>query len=48
MLKPWSDFWIKKPTVDMVLETFADAILNRQIDDLFKVEIHPLRADKKF
>ena len=39
MLEPWSDFWIKRPTVDDVLEAFADAIRNGQIDKIFQVEI---------
>jgi hypothetical protein len=32
MLKPWTDFWSKKPTVDEVLEAFADAIRSGEID----------------
>lgn len=39
MRQPWSDFWVKKPTVDDVLEAFADAIRNGEIDKIFQVEI---------
>jgi hypothetical protein len=39
MVKPWSDYWLKKPTVDDVLEALADAIRKGEIDELFQVEI---------
>jgi hypothetical protein len=39
MVKPWSDYWPKKPTVDDVLEALADAIRRGGIDELFQVEI---------
>ena len=39
MLKPWSDTWIKRPTVDDVLEAFADAVRSGEIDKIFLVEI---------
>jgi hypothetical protein len=39
MVKPWSDYWPKKPTVDDVLEALADAIRRGEIDELFQVDI---------
>jgi hypothetical protein len=47
MLKPWShcDFWMKKPTVDNVLENFAVAILNGKIDEIFQVEIKEVKLE---
>jgi hypothetical protein len=39
MLSPWSDIWIKKPTLDDVLEAFADAVKSGNIDELFQVKI---------
>jgi hypothetical protein len=45
MLKPWTDFWSKKPTVDEVLEAFADAIRSGEIDKIFQVEIRKVSSD---
>jgi hypothetical protein len=39
MKKPWVDEWIKKPSVDDVLEALADAIRSGEIDQLFEVKI---------
>jgi hypothetical protein len=39
MLKPWSDFWVKRPTINDVLEAFADAVRSGEIDKIFQVEI---------
>jgi len=40
MLKPWSDTWIKRPTINDVLEAFADEIIrNGEMDKIFHVEI---------
>jgi hypothetical protein len=39
MVKPWSDYWLRKPTVDEVLECFADAVRRGEIDDHFVVEV---------
>jgi hypothetical protein len=46
MLEPWSDTWIKRPTVDRVLEAFADAIRNGQIDKIFQVEIRKVSREE--
>jgi hypothetical protein len=45
MLEPWSDFWVKRPTVDDVLEAFADAIRSGEIDKIFLVEIRKVSSE---
>lgn len=42
MVKPWSDYWPKKPTKDMVLEALASEILDGKIGKIFQIEIEEL------
>jgi hypothetical protein len=46
MRQPWSDTWIKRPTVDDVLEAFADAIRSGEIDKIFLVEIRKVSREE--
>jgi hypothetical protein len=39
MKKPWTTKFAKKPSVDMVLEAFADEILTGEIDEIFEITI---------
>jgi len=39
MKKPWSTEYIRKPSIDMVLEALADEILSGRIDAYFEVII---------
>ena len=39
MTKPYTDKWPRKPSTDDVLETLADQIRSKQVDDHFQIKI---------
>lgn len=39
MTKPYTDKWHKKPSTDDVLETLADQIRSKQVDDHFQIKV---------
>jgi len=39
MKEPWTTRYLKKPTLDMVLEAFADEILSGETDEIFEITI---------
>jgi hypothetical protein len=46
MKKSWTTEYVKKPTLDQVLEALADEILNGNIDNLFQVIVERLSKNK--
>jgi len=43
MIKPYTDKWDKKPSTDDVLETLADQIRAKQVDDHFQIKVAQVR-----
>ena len=39
MTKPYTDKWDKKPSTDDVLESLADLIRSKQLDDCFQIKV---------
>jgi len=39
MIKPYTDKWDHKPSTDDVLETLADQIRSKQLDDYFQIKV---------
>ena len=39
MIKPYTDKWDHKPSTDDVLETLADLIRSKQLDDSFQIKV---------
>lgn len=39
MVKPYTDYWLKKPSKDDVLETMAELIHLKQLDSHFQIDI---------
>lgn len=43
MVKPYTDKWDHKPSTDDVLETLADQIRAKQVDDHFQIKVAQVR-----
>ena len=39
MVKPYTDFWLYKPTKEDILEALSDLIREGQLDSHFQIEI---------
>lgn len=43
MVKPYTDKWDHKPSTDDVLETLADLIRSKQLDDHLQIKVAQVR-----
>lgn len=47
MREAWSDYWMKKPSKNNVLESFADTILRGNIEKIFEITIEKVEDNEE-